>query len=234
MPRPGPPPDPPRVGGRVRRRTSRRWRHNIFVALAGLPVGWAIAILFADTDLRTQLSAATAYVGLGGVALSLVLGPLNLLRSRPNPVSSDLRRDLGIWGAVIGLIHVGIGLTVHFRGKMHLYFLPPPEGRSWLPLRSDAFGGANHLGAIAGVILVILLALSSDKALRRLGSKRWKRWQRLNYFGALAILGHGVLYQILEHRRAGLVILFALVSAGTLGLQFLGVRRLRHLTAGPG
>jgi sulfoxide reductase heme-binding subunit YedZ len=39
---------------------------------------------------------ATAYVSLALLAATLVTGPINLLRRRPNPVSTDLRRDLGI------------------------------------------------------------------------------------------------------------------------------------------
>jgi sulfoxide reductase heme-binding subunit YedZ len=195
--------------------------------VAGLTAGWLVGLQFADTDLRTQVSTGTAYVSLGCVAASLMLGPINLLRRRPNPVSSDLRRDLGIWGAVVGLVHVGFGLTVHFRGRMHLYFLPPPEANAWLPLRTDAFGGANHLGLVATLVLAVLLALSSDRALVALGTVKWKRWQRLNYFGAVAILLHGVLYQLLEKRQIGLVLVFVLVAAGTLALQLLGLRRHR-------
>jgi DMSO/TMAO reductase YedYZ heme-binding membrane subunit len=116
---------------------------------------------------------------------------------------------------------------------MHLYFLPPPEWEARFPLRIDGFGGANHLGVVASVLLLVLLALSSDTALRRLGSKRWKRWQRLNYWSALAILGHGVLYQLLERRQIGLVILFATVVLVTLLFQLLGVRQTRRPTAGP-
>lgn len=216
-----------------RRRTRRRIRHNLVILLAGLAAGSAVAVLFPPTDLRSRFSAATAYFALGCVALSLVVGPINLLRVRPNPVSSDLRRDLGIWGAVLGLVHIGIGLTVHLRGRMHLYFLPPPEAGARFPLRTDAFGGANHLGVIAGLVLAVLLALSSDRALRRLGPKTWKRWQRLSYVGAIATLGHGVLYQLLEHRRASLVVAFALVVAGTATLQLLGIRALRRAKADP-
>ena len=220
--------DPVRLDRSTRRRTRRRVRHNLIIMASGLGAGWVVGVQFADTDLRTQFSAGTAYVGLGCVALSLVVGPLNVLRNRPNPVSSDLRRDLGIWGALVSLVHVGVGLTVHFRGRMHLYFLAPPEAQAWLPIRADAFGGANHLGVVAGIVLLVLLALSSDNALRRFGSKRWKRWQQLNYVGAVAILGHGVLYQLLEKRRVGLVVLFALVVAATLVLQLLGIRQSRR------
>ena len=48
---------------------------------------------------------ATAYAGLAFLAISLWLGPWNVLRRRPNPVSFDLRRDVGIWAVVLAIVH---------------------------------------------------------------------------------------------------------------------------------
>jgi DMSO/TMAO reductase YedYZ heme-binding membrane subunit len=110
---------------------------------------------------------------------------------------------------------------------MHLYFLQPPEAQAYLPIRLDAFGTANYLGILAGAVLLLLLLLSSDRALRWLGASRWKAWQRLSYVGALAILGHGILYQILERRRAVLVVAFGTVAAAALVFQALGIRAVR-------
>ena len=154
--------------------------------------------------------------------------PIHLLLARPNPVSSDLRRDIGIWGGIVGLVHVGVGLTVHLRGKMSQYFFPPPEAHAALPLRVDAFGAANDLGLVAGVVLLLLLLLSSDLTLRRLGTARWKRLQQLNYAGALAILVHGALYQLIEKRRTLLVLVFLATTLTTLALQYAGVRITRR------
>lgn len=207
-------------------RFRRRIQHHVLIGLAALPAGLAVGILFPRADLRTLISTGTAYVALGCVALSLTLGPLNVLRGRPNPVSADWRRDLGIWGGIVGLAHVGFGLMVHLRGTMWLYFVSPPKAHSAIPVRLDAFGAANYLGLVAGAVLLILLLLSNDRALRRLGTLRWKAWQRLNYLGAVAILGHGVLYQALERRRAALIAVFCLVVAGTLAVQGLGIRRI--------
>ncbi len=188
------------AGSRFRRRL---WHHAGIVA-AAVVVGLLVPMLFPRAPLRTRLSVGTAYLGLGCVALSLVIGPLHLLRGRPNPVSSDLRRDLGIWGGVAGLAHTAVGLTVHMRGL------------------------ANYAGVVASAVLLLLVLLSSDLALRRLGAGRWKRWQRLNYLGAVAILGHGALYQLVERQRVVLVGLFATVAAATLVLQGLGFRRFRR------
>jgi methionine sulfoxide reductase heme-binding subunit len=209
-------------------RFRRRLGHHAGVVAAALLVGLLVPVLFPRADLRTRLSLGTAYLGLGCVALSLVIGPLHLLRGRPNPVSSDLRRDLGIWGGVAGLAHTAVGLTVHMRGKMQLYFLPPPERHAALPVRLDGFGLANYMGLLASGVLLLLVLLSSDLALGRLGSARWKRWQRLNYLGAAAILGHGVAYMLLERRAVPLAALLAAVSGATLVLQWLGFRRFRR------
>lgn len=208
-------------------RGTRRLKHHALIALGAVLLGASVAWVFAAAGPRARISAALAYIGLAGVALSLAIGPLNIRRGRPNPVSGDLRRDLGLWGGIAGLLHVGIGLTVHLRGHMEQYFVPRPGPDSRLPLRIDPFGWANHLGLLAGAILLVLVLLSSDVALRRLGAARWKRWQRLNYIGALAILGHGALYQIIEKRKAVLVALFALLVIATVVIQGLGMRAVR-------
>ena len=129
---------------------------------------------------------------------------------------------------MFGLAHVVIGLQVHMRGRMWTYFLYPPEPAHSFPLRLDRFGWANHLGLIAGLLLILLLVLSNDWLLTRLGARRWKALQRWNYgvFG-LAVV-HGVVYQIIEKRVVGWVITFAVLSALVILLQAAGFWRRRR------
>ena len=216
------------------RRFRRRARYHVLIALGAVAVGLAASSALGHGDLRSRLSVATAYVALACVASSLLLGPINLLRDQPNPVSSDLRRDIGLWGGIVGLVHFGVGLTVHQRGKMYQYFFPAHGAASTLPVRLDAFGAANYAGLLAGGVLLLLVVLSSDLALRRLGTARWKRLQQLNYVCAAAIVAHGVLYQAIEKRRLLLVLVFLTVTLLTIGLQYLGVRiRKKALLARP-
>jgi sulfoxide reductase heme-binding subunit YedZ len=203
-------------------RFDRRLRHHLVLAAASTALGLLIAPLHGTADLREQVSIATAYIGLTWVAASLLLGPLNLLRGRPNPVSTDLRRDIGIWGGIAGLAHLAVGLTVHMRGKMAEYFLAPARSGGF-PVRIDAFGLANHMGLMSGLILLALVVLSSDWTLRRLGAARWKRWQRWNYVCAAALVAHGALYQLLEKRRFVLVAAFVLIAAVATSAQMAGV-----------
>src|SRR5260370_34788389 len=80
-------------------------------------------------DVRHRLSMATAYAGLLFLAVSLWIGPWNVLRRRPNPVSFDLRRDIGIWTGCLATLHTVIGLTVHLSSRLGVDFF-----KSVLPL----------------------------------------------------------------------------------------------------
>ncbi len=194
--------------------------HHISLGAGTLLVGLIVGVL-RGSDLRTRVSMASAYAALAMMALALALGPLNLLRGRPNPVSQDLRRDAGIRAGMLALLHTAVGLTVHMRGRMLEYFILPGK----LMPRFDTFGLANYSGAVATLLLIVLVGLSSDWALRTMGTVQWKRWQRSTYLVAGSLVLHGVLYQFLESRAVAFVIVFALVVVIVGALQFAGRRR---------
>lgn len=206
-------------------RAGRRWRHNLVLAVLGLGSTATFVSLFPGA-VRARVSLSLAYVALAFFATTLSLGPLNVLRKRPNPVSFALRRDLGIWSAVLAVAHTAVGLTVHFHGRMHLYFVAPPERPSPIGLRFDAFGLTNHAGLAAALLLAALGAISSDWALRRLGVRRWKGIQRMAYVAAGLTVTHGLVYQALEKRSSGLIGALVIVAGGVAVLQWRG-RRMR-------
>lgn len=98
----------------------RSKRHFVLLTFAVAIVSLAYAAT-PPPDVRHRLSMATAYASLLFLAISLWLGPWNVLRRRPNPISFDLRRDVGIWTGILAILHTGIGLTVHLRGRMWMY-----------------------------------------------------------------------------------------------------------------
>jgi len=171
---------------------------------------------------------ATAYSSLALLAATLAIGPYNLIRGRPNPVSTYLRRDLGIWTALLALAHVVVGLQVHLAGRLWLYFVPPVEERKWLPVRFDSFGLANYTGLASMLILLLLLAISNDRSLRTLGAKRWKRIQRWAYAATLLMAAHGGLYQVIEKRTALWILFFVTLMLATGALQLYALRKLRR------
>lgn len=194
-------------------------RRNLAIGAMVIAALAAIAIALPIHDALTLASMATAYVSTALLFACLVVGPLNVLRRRPNPVSTHLRRDLGIWGGALALVHLAVGLNVHLRGRPWLYFVYGPDQPHRLPLRHDLFGFANYTGLAAGVLFAVLLAISNDRALRRMGTVRWKRWQRWNYGATALLVAHGVAFQTIEKRKLGIVIACVAALALTLGLQ---------------
>lgn len=146
-------------------------------------------------DVLTRASFATAYPALVLLAATLLIGPWNWLRDRPNPVSSDLRRDIGIWAGLLAILHSAVGQCVHLRGRPWLYYIYGPTERHH-GLRHDAFGIANHTGALSALVVIALLATSNDYSLRKLRTPGWKKLQRWNY-AVFALAGiHALLYQL--------------------------------------
>ena len=139
----------------------------------------------------SRFTVASGYVGLGLLGLTLLIGPANLLLGRRNPASSYLRRDLGTWTAIFSVVHVIVGFQVRSDGGLFSfldYFVA--DGR---PL-TDSFGLGNWTGLAALVIVVGLLAISSDVALGKLKAKTWKRLQRLNYALFVLVIVHSFFY----------------------------------------
>jgi sulfoxide reductase heme-binding subunit YedZ len=144
------------------------------------------------------------------------------------PASSDLRRDLGIWAGILGLLHTAVGQNVHLRGRPWLYYVYAAREHHTLPLRHDLFGFANETGAAACLILALLLATSNDYALRRLQVRRWKNLQRLNYglFPLAAV--HGFAYQAIEKQKWPFVLAAGITIALAAFLQLAGLMRGRR------
>jgi sulfoxide reductase heme-binding subunit YedZ len=206
--------------------TRRLWRSVGILAVA-LVVHLAVMQAIASSDGRQllyRLSMATGYASVVLIAWAMLIGPWRVRRGRPAPASTDLRRDVGIWGGLFGLAHVVTGLQVHFAGKFWKYFLYP-DGEHVVPLRHDLFGFANWTGLAAGLLLVLLLAISNDLSLRALGTRRWKAWQRWTYWAAALTVAHALAYQIPTKNHARWIVAFLLVTVIVLAMQLDGRRR---------
>ena len=178
-----------------------------------------------------QWTFATGYAALGLLALTLLVGPANLLLRRRTPVSNYLSRDLGLWAMAASVAHVVLGFEVHGSGAMRdwLHYFVAADGR---PL-TNSFGLANWTGLGGLLVGLTLLAVSNDRALATLKASRWKRIQRLNYglFG-LVIL-HAVFYGALLRARSPFTRLLAFSLGVVLAGQVLGILlwRRRHAVA---
>jgi sulfoxide reductase heme-binding subunit YedZ len=177
---------------------------------------------------RGQFSVATGYLALGLLGVTLLIGPANLLLRRRNPVSSYLRRDVGAWTAAASIAHVTLALQPHAeRGTLGFldYFVAAGK-----PL-TNSFGLGNWTGLAALVLVVGLLAISTDRALRELKATRWKNLQRLNYALFALVVLHAVFYgALLRTTSPFTLLLFSTVAAVLLG-QAAGFRLWRRRNA---
>jgi len=189
-----------------------------------------------DRLFMRRLTTATGYVALGLLALTLLIGPANLLLRRRNPVSSYLTRDVGTWAAIVSVIHVIAGFQVHgppapLGERITLYFFAPDAS----PL-TNTFGLGNWTGLVATVIVVGLLAISSDAVLRKLKAGPWKRLQRLNYALFALVIAHAIFYGALLRVTSPSTLLLGISVFAVFVGQAVGVRlwRRRHARTTPG
>ncbi len=172
-----------------------------------------------------QLTFATGYVAVGYLALTLLVGPANLLLRRRTPVSNYLGRDIGTWAAVTSAAHVIVGLLVHGGGRLSdvLHYFIGPDGA----LLTNSFGLANWTGFAATIIVLGLFAISSDAALGRLKAGPWKRLQRLNYALFAFVMLHSFFYGAFLRAASPFTILLVASATAVVVGQALGVRRWR-------
>ena len=204
-----------------------RLKHHALLLLATSLLLLTVYIIVPGDDKKYLWSMATAYTSIILLAVTLMIGPLNLIRGKLNPVSTDLRRDIGIWCAATGLAHVIVGIQVHM-GNIWLYFFKAVEGVDSFKLRNDFFGYANYAGLLAGLILLLLLLLSNDLSLNILKSKRWKSFQQTIYLLFVLTLAHGVMFQVIEKRKMPLVILFGVLILIPMIIQIKGFQAFQR------
>ena len=179
------------------------------------------------SDLISHLSIATAYPALFLTAAATLLGPWNVLRGAANSVSFDLRRDIGIWAGTMALLHTAVGLNVHLRGRPWLYFVDQHNH-----VRHDLFGFGNDTGLTATLFFLLLLAISNDLSLRRLGTRKWKSLQRWTYAAIVLTILHAVAYQHIEKRQAPYVAVLWAMTGVVATFQVGGWWRIKSRTKG--
>ena len=206
-------------------RLRQRLVYHILLSVVTVGVSVLFMRLFPHRDLVSRVSIGTAYAALFLMTATLLLGPLNVLRNRANPVSFDLRRDFGIWAGIAALVHTAVGLNVHLRGKMWLYFVDTSHH-----LRKDVFGFSNYTGTVATLVFVLLLPLSNDISLRELGAERWKSLQRWAYVAFVLTAAHAIAYQQIETRSAPFQVVLYVLFGILFGFQIVAAIKRRHMT----
>lgn len=150
---------------------------------------------------------------------ALALGPLDALRTGRPTLNSLLRRDLGIWAALTGLAHLAAATGEVMRPAYFNRYLTGPDGPP-LPGWPDWLGNASILGGyLVGVLFLVLLLLSNNRSLRRLGPARWKQLQGVSMTAFTLTVAHGVVFQVIERRTGGWLAALVVVAAAIFALR---------------
>ncbi|MBA2682659.1 MAG: ferric reductase-like transmembrane domain-containing protein [Ktedonobacteraceae bacterium] len=180
------------------------------------------------------LMVILGYFSLLLICITLLIGPLALLRWRRNPLNIEVRRDVGIWAGITGLLHVLLTFRGTFINNYILYFFVRPDCCGGYVPDLHLFGISNDIGLLATLLLLALTALSNTLSLRLLKGKWWKRLQRLTYPLVLLALLHTFIYQYINLRESLLVLLTILLLLLVLTCQGIGIAitlsRRRHQT----
>ncbi len=191
---------------------------QVSLAVFSLIVGGLAAIYRPTSDFSEVITIGTGYAGILLIALTLIIGTINLFRKRRNPVNLDIRRDIGIWAGINIIIHSIFGFQVFQNAQLLLYFLNKDGG-----IRTDTFGWSNYVGLISFLLLLPVLFTSNQLSLKYLKGKRWKNLQRLAYgvFGLGVI--HTIGYQLYNVRDTGFGLAVAGIVLAVLVAQAVGI-----------
>lgn len=196
-------------------------KHYLPLLFFSLATAFLFFLVWNKRDAITFTADATGYISLAFLALSLIIGPVNLLLKKSNPLSTYFRRDLGIYAGILALLHCITGLFVHLRGQMWQYFFYKTD--QGYTLRFDDFGWANETGLFAGLLIILLLATSNDYFFKKLRPLRWKNIQRLTYVMFALVLIHCLYYRIIGNNLDRVYWLYLPVLAFILCFQLTGI-----------
>lgn len=207
--------------------------HHARLVLPGLGSGVVLASLQPSRSAVQAVSLVTAYASITLLTVTLIFGPLHVLKGGRPLISSSSRRHLGVWSGTFAIFHVVAGLNVHMGGRYSEYFFAPATGGALRRPLLNAFGAANDIGLVATLLVITLMVLSNDHWVRSMGVIRWKGLQRGSYWLAAFAFAHGLLYQALEGRHAVPIIALSLMLSVTVGCQLAGRARSRQRKVRP-
>ena len=168
------------------------------------------------------ITRITGYIGISLIAFSLLIGPFEVILRRKLAMSSHYRRDIGIYGGVVAIIHTVTGLFVHLRGQMWKYFLE--KSADGFHLKFDSFRLANYTGLVAALLILLMLITSNDFSIRKLQFSTWKTIQRLAYIMFPLIIVHAMFYKIMAKHLGSIYWIYLPVFLLVLLFQLAGMR----------
>jgi sulfoxide reductase heme-binding subunit YedZ len=200
-------------------------RHLLLLLAMGLLLVASVLQLPYDTPWE-RISVGSAWLCVLLMCAALLIGPLRRMRGELSPNNIHLRRDLGIWAALLSFLHFYAGNVIAMNPVYIEAFVRGPAVLTMQALRNQLFALGSIVGLIVAIIFIVLLAISSDRALRWIKPERWKKIQRSAHVALWLTVLHGIAFQLLEARFIPLALLvgatlvvFVLQWRGRRGLE---------------
>ncbi|MCP3999333.1 MAG: hypothetical protein GY727_00250 [Gammaproteobacteria bacterium] len=196
----------------------------ILMLVATLMVLAAGVLILSQPNLLERISITSAWLCMFYMTVALLIGPLRRARGEVVPANIYIRRDVGIWAALLGLLHFYTGNVVAMNEVYIDTFVRGPFAPLTEMLRNQLFFWGSITGLIIAIFFLVLLAISSDWAIRRLKLSRWKKIQQISHVALWLTVVHGIAFQLLESRFIPLVSMVVMAIAIFL-VQLRGRRR---------
>lgn len=208
-----------------------RLRTHTILAVVSISVLLAAAVIGEPAAAVDQVSLASAYLFLFLISVVLLLGPLRTLQTGRVMINQTLRRDIAIWCALMGLVHLLAG-SVESMTPVYLdVFVNHAVNSPSASTREALFFWSAIAGFIIGLLLIVLLALSNNWSLKLIGQRWWKRLHRLSYIVFILTVLHGFAFQVLESRFWGGYALVVVMTLIVCIAQVLGIRAVAEREA---
>ena len=202
--------------------SNRRWHHHAALAAVTAVIYILISTVVASPTPLDQLSLASAYICLFLMAAALSIGPLQAIRTQRVSTNIFLRRDIGIWAALAGLIHLVVATAQSMTPRYMSLYVDVSTHKLSAALRAELFLWGSVSAFSVGLLLLLLLGLSNNFAMQYLGVTWWKRLQRSACLAFMLTLVHALMFQIIESRSVSMMALLLCLLLLLSGLQLWG------------
>lgn len=188
-----------RAANVVGRTDRRRWHRHVIMAMCSAGLVWFFWWTRSNWVGEMRLWKAVGDASYVLLLATLALGPLTKLIPSTRPWLR-WRRQIGIWFALTATLHGVLILNGWARWSLRRFlgyeFIPQLEREARL---EPGFGLANIIGSVALLLALILLATSSDRALRFLGRPSWTWLHRLAQTILVLSLLHGSYFLFIHY-----------------------------------
>jgi len=175
-----------------------------------------------------RVSLVSAYMFLLLLCIVLLIGPLRAMRTGRVTVNHILRRDLAIWCALLGLVHLLAGAMQSMTPVYLSEFVTHASNQPSVAMREFFFLWSTIAGIVIGALLIVLLTLSNNWSMAWIGKRWWKRLHSMSYIVFVLTLVHGLGFQVLESRSWPGYAMVGIAAFVICIAQFRGIRAIRH------